>query len=64
MIYGDKLNQETRLTLDGHYDKRNYSFMGTLTLGNHIKLEHVMITNGFSLRFYDAATRTSVGQVF
>lgn len=64
IIYGDKFNQETRLTLDGHYDKRNYSFKGTLTLGDNIKLENVMITNGFSLRFYEGATRTSIGQGF
>lgn len=63
IIYGDKFNQETRLTLDGHYDKRNYSFKGTLTLGDN-KLENVIITNGFSLRFYEGATRTSIGQGF
>jgi hypothetical protein len=63
-IYGDKINQETRLTLDGHYDKRNYSFMGTLSLGDNIKLEHVIITHGFSLISYEGAKRTSVGQVF
>lgn len=63
-IYRDTMNQETRLTLKGDYDKKNYSFVGSLTIGDNIKLEHVIITHGFSLISYVSTVRTVVGPVY
>ncbi|WP_284236784.1 hypothetical protein [Paenibacillus glycanilyticus] len=63
-IYGDTLNEQTSLQLKGDYDKKNHGFSGWLMIGDHIKLEHVLITSGFSLISYVGKERTEVGQVF
>ncbi|WP_317979726.1 hypothetical protein [Paenibacillus glycanilyticus] len=63
-IYGDHFNEKTTLTLKGNYNKKEYSFQGSLTIGDNIKLEHVLFASGYSLISYVRAERTSVGQVF
>ncbi|GMK46161.1 hypothetical protein PghCCS26_32900 [Paenibacillus glycanilyticus] len=63
-IYGDHYNKTTRLTLEGNYNRDDHNFQGSLTIGNNIKLDHVIILHGALLISYEGSERTSVGPVF
>lgn len=63
-MYGDRFNQATRLTLEGKYNRDDHNFQGSLTIGDKIKLNHVIILHGALLISYEGSKRTSVGPVF
>lgn len=63
-IHGDHFNQATRLTLEGNYNRNDHNFQGSLTIGDKIKLDHVIILHGALLISYEDSKRTSVGPVF
>lgn len=63
-IYGDHFNQATSLTLKGKYNRDDHNYKGSLTIGDKVKLEHVIILHGALLISYEGSKRTSAGPVF
>ncbi|TCM93230.1 hypothetical protein EV294_107181 [Paenibacillus sp. BK033] len=63
-LYGDHFNQTTRLTLEGNYNRDDHNFQGSLTIGDNIRLDHVILLHGALLISYEGSERTSVGPVF
>ncbi len=52
------------LTLEGNYNRNDHNFQGSLSIGDKIKLDHVIILHGALLISYEGSMRTCVGPVY
>ncbi|WP_336774381.1 hypothetical protein [Paenibacillus sp. MMO-58] len=62
-IYGDNFNKETEIILEGTYNKKNYNFSGSLTIGD-IKFDNVRFVSSFGIKYYVGSKAMYIGQVF
>lgn len=63
-MYGDEINQTVEVSMNGEYNTKEHSFIGSLVIGNQIKLEHVTFSPGSGLISYNESTRSYLGQIF
>lgn len=64
-MYGDdEINQTIEVSMNGEYNTKEHSFIGSLVIGDEIKLEHVTFSPGSGLISYNESTRSYLGQIF
>lgn len=63
-MYGDEINQTVEVSMNGEYNTKEHSFIGSLVIGDEIKLEHVTFSPGSGLISYNESTRSYLGQIF
>ncbi|WP_460321210.1 hypothetical protein [Paenibacillus sp. YSY-4.3] len=63
-MYGDEINQTVEVSMNGEYNTKEHSFVGSLVIGDVIKLEHVTFSPGSGLISYNESTRSYLGQIF
>lgn len=63
-MYGDNINEVLPLSIEGRYNKKENTFIGSMEIDNRIKLDNVMFTHGSGIVFYEGSKRTFLGQIF
>ncbi|MNJ52186.1 hypothetical protein D3C77_475090 [compost metagenome] len=63
-MYGDEINQTVEVSMNGEYNTKEHSFVGSLVIGEDIKFEHVTFSPGSGLISYNESTRSYLGQIF
>ncbi|MFD2117115.1 hypothetical protein ACFSTH_12200 [Paenibacillus yanchengensis] len=63
-MYGDSIDQVLPISIEGKYNKKKDSFIGSMEIDNRIKLDNVLFIPGADIIFYEGSKRTDLGRMF
>ncbi|OAB48478.1 hypothetical protein [Paenibacillus antarcticus] len=63
-IYGSETEKIIEVSMKGEYDTKDHNFIGSLVIGDEIKLENVLFSSGTGLISYIKTSRSYLGQIF
>lgn len=63
-MYEDNINEVVPVSIEGRYNKKENTFIGSMEIDNRIKLDNVTFIPGSGIVFYEGSNRTFLGQIY